>query len=118
MVTPLGTVFSIDEQVVAQGDVSFMEKTVESLVVEFNQAKYEEFLSPGSKSPMVARQYCRAYLEIHTQVSSETFPNMACANRAISGRVTSVACINISHETHEANIIEDQSCHAPPLNIP
>ena len=28
----------------AQGDVTFMEKMVESLVVEFDQAKYEEFL--------------------------------------------------------------------------
>ena len=44
-VTPLGTIFSTDEQVVAQGDVSFMGKTVESLVVEFDQTKYEEFLS-------------------------------------------------------------------------
>ena len=51
MATPLGTTFSTDEQVVAQGDVTFMGKTVESLVVEFNQAKYEEFLSSGSKSP-------------------------------------------------------------------
>jgi len=51
MTTPLGTTFFTDEQVVAQGDVSFMGKTVESLVVEFDQVKYEEFLSSGSKSP-------------------------------------------------------------------
>ena len=51
MATPLGTTFSTDEQVVAQGDVTYMGKTVESLVVEFDQAKYEEFLSSGSKSP-------------------------------------------------------------------
>jgi len=51
----LGTTFSTDEQVVAQGDVTFMEKTVESLVVKFDQAKYEEFLSFGSKSARVAR---------------------------------------------------------------
>jgi len=57
MTTPLGTTFFTDEQVVAQGDVSFMGKTVESLVVEFDQAKYEEFLSSGSKSPRVAQQY-------------------------------------------------------------
>ena len=39
----------------AQGDVTFMGKMVESLVVEFDQAKYEEFLSSGSKGPRVAR---------------------------------------------------------------
>ena len=50
MATPLGTTFSTDEQVMAQGDVNFMGKTVESLVLEFDQAKYEEFLSSGSKS--------------------------------------------------------------------
>jgi len=55
MVTPLGTTFSTDEQVVAQGDVNFMGKTVESLVVKLNQVKYEEFLSSDSKSPRVAR---------------------------------------------------------------
>ena len=44
MATLLGITFSTDEQVVAQGDVTYMRKTVESLVVEFDQAKYEEFL--------------------------------------------------------------------------
>ena len=51
MVTTLGTTFSTNEQVVVQGDVTFMGKTVKSLVVKFDQAKYEEFLSSGSKSP-------------------------------------------------------------------
>jgi len=36
---------------VAQVDVTYIGKTVESLVVEFDHAKYEEFLSSGSKSP-------------------------------------------------------------------
>ena len=57
MVTPLGIVigtFSTDEQVVVQGDVTFMGKTVKLLVVEIDQAKYEKFLSSGSKSPRVA----------------------------------------------------------------
>ena len=66
MATPLGTTFSPDEQVMTQGDVSFIGKTVESLVVEFDQAKYEEFLSSGSKSPRVARQYRRITSEIRS----------------------------------------------------
>jgi len=51
MTTPLETTFSTDEQVVAQGDVACMGKVVDSLIVKFDQAKYEEFLSSGSKSP-------------------------------------------------------------------
>jgi len=51
MATPLGTTFSIDEQVIAQCDVTCIGRMVESLVMKFDQAKYEEFLSSGSKSP-------------------------------------------------------------------
>jgi len=69
MVTLLGITFSNDEQVMVQGDVSFMRKTVESLIVELEQAKCEEFLSSGSKSPKVARQYHRVSAEICSQVS-------------------------------------------------
>jgi len=36
-----------------------MGKMVELLVVKFDQAKYEEFLSSGFKSPRVAQQYHR-----------------------------------------------------------
>ena len=48
MTTPLGTTFSTDEQVVAQGDVTCMGRMVESIVMEFDKEKYEEFLSSGS----------------------------------------------------------------------
>ena len=71
MVIPLETTFSTDEQVVVQGDITFMGKTVESLVMQFDQAKYDVFLSSGSKSPRVVRQYRRVSLEIRSQVSSE-----------------------------------------------
>jgi len=103
---------------VAQCDISFMRKTVESLVMEFDQAKYEEFLSSGSKSPRVARQYRRVSSEIRSQVSSETSPKMACENLVISGHVTRVARVNVSHETREANVVEGQTCHAPPFPKP
>ena len=51
MATLLGTTFVTDEHIVAQDDILRKGKMVESLVVEFDQAKYEEFLSSGSKSP-------------------------------------------------------------------
>ena len=72
MATPLGTTFSTDEQVVAQGDVSFMGKMVESLIVKFDQAKYEKFISSDSKSLRVTRQYRGVSSEVRPQVSSET----------------------------------------------
>ena len=99
----------------AQYDLTFMGKMFESLVLEFDQAKYEEFLSSGSKSPRVARQYCMVSSEIRSQVPLKTSPKIACANNAISGRVARVIRVNVSHETREANVIEGQSCHTPPF---
>ena len=51
MATPLGTVFSTNEKIVAQAEVKFLGSTVKSLVVEFDQEKYKELLSSGSISP-------------------------------------------------------------------
>jgi len=51
METPLGNSFSTDENAVAQADVWLLGKTVESLVIELNLGKFEEFLSEGSASP-------------------------------------------------------------------
>ena len=51
MATSLGITFSTDEQVVAQSDITYMGKMVKTLIVKFDQAKYEEFLSSSSKSP-------------------------------------------------------------------
>ena len=117
MATPLGTTFSTDEQIVSQGDVTFMEKTVESLVVEFDQAKYEEFLSSSSKSPRT-RQYRKVSSEICSQVPSKASPKMACAKGVIAGRIIRKARVNVSHKTREANIVDGQSCHALPLPQP
>ena len=65
MATPLVTVFSTDEKVVAQADLKFIGSTVKSLIVEFDQEKFEEFLSSGSISPKVSSK-------THFQVSLET----------------------------------------------
>jgi len=77
MATPLGTTFSTDEQVVTQGDVTFMGRKVESLVLKFDQAKYEGFLSSGSKSLRVARQYRRISSKVRSQVPSGTSSKIA-----------------------------------------
>ena len=52
MATLLGIVFSTDENMVAQADVNFIGTTV---VAEFDQAKYEEYLSSSSKSLKATR---------------------------------------------------------------
>ena len=73
MATPLGTTFVTDEQIVAQGDILYKGKMVESLVVEFDPAKYEEFLSSGSKNPKT--RVCR-------RVSTGTCPETRVASGA------------------------------------
>ena len=114
MATPLGTTFSTDEQVVAQGDVTFMGRTVESLVIEFDQAKYEEFLFSGSKSPR-ARHYRKVSSEICPQIPSKASPNVASVENIIAGRIIRKARINVFHETREVSVIDDQPAHARPL---
>ena len=114
MATPLGITFSTDEQVMAQGDVTYMGKVVESLVVEFDQAKYKEFLSSGSKSPR-AWQYRKVSSEICSRVPSEASPNMVCAESIMAGCFIRKARINVSHETREVNIVDGQPGHARPL---
>ena len=114
MATPLGTTFSTDEQVVTQGDVTCMERMVESLVVKVDQTKYEEFLSSGSKSPK-ARQYRKASSEIRSRISSEASPNMVCAESIMAGRTTHNARVNVSHETREASVVDGQTGHTRPL---
>ena len=87
MATPLGTTFSTDEQVVAQGDVTYMEKMIESLVVEFDQAKYEEFLSSSSESPK-ARQYRKVSSGTLSRIPSEIPSDVTGAKSTVANRVT------------------------------
>nr|ABB55333.1 hypothetical protein 12.t00052 [Asparagus officinalis] len=69
MATPLGTSFS-NEEVVAQSDVHLNGTTVETLVVEFDQAKYEEVLSSGLLSPKARRDACKSSKEVLTAVET------------------------------------------------
>ena len=109
MATPLGTTFVTDEQVVAQGDVLYKGKTVESLVVEFDQAKYEEFLSSGSKSPK-ARAYRRVSTGICPEIRSE-IPSDAAAVRMswlIAPRVTT-APTSLRRPAWSTSLVSSQS---------
>ena len=77
MATPLGNAFSTDENAVAQDDVRLLGKTVESLIVEFDQGKFEEFLSSGSTSPKAMRQYRKVSSETPSLISSGITPKVA-----------------------------------------
>ena len=133
MTTLLGTIFYTDEKIVAQADVKFLGLTVESLVVEFDQDRFEEFLSSGSKSPKAMRKYRKVSSGTRSQVSSETSPKVTCVNAhnvssAASSKILKASFIahtihvNVSQETHRANVLahgqkdgEDQSHHHSPL---
>jgi len=91
-----------------------MGKVVESLVVEFDQVKYEEFLSSSSKSPRV-RQYRKVSSEIRSEVPSKASMNAVCAENIVAGCITRKARVNVSRETREVNIIDVQPAHARPL---
>ena len=51
MVTLLGASFSIGKNAIAQSDIKLLGRTVESLVVEFKQGMFGEFLSSSSSTP-------------------------------------------------------------------
>ena len=111
MATPLGTTFSIDEQVVAQGDVTYMGKMIESLIFESDQAKYEEFLSSGSKSPR-AWQYRKVSSGTRSPVHSEIPSDTTEKKSAMANHITRNTSVNVSHETCEVSVANIQPAHA------
>ena len=71
MATTVGAAILSDEMVVAQSDKIVGGTDVETLVIEFDQSKYEDFLSLGKSSPTKARKYRRVSYETTTQVASD-----------------------------------------------
>jgi len=133
MATPLGILFSTDENAVAQANVQLLRKTVKSLVIEYDQRKFKELLSLGSANPRIMRQYRKVSSETHSRISSEISLKVArtsahSTNGATSSEVlktscaTHVVCVNVSQETRMTNVSvhdhsdgEDQSRHHSPL---
>ena len=64
MATLLETSFSTDENVVVQADVRLLGRTVEFLIVEFDQEKFGEFLSSGSARPKAMREYRKVSMRL------------------------------------------------------
>ena len=57
MATTVGEIIVSDDVMVAQSDEIAPGTTVESLVIEFDDAKYDEFLCSGGSSSPSARKY-------------------------------------------------------------
>ena len=88
MATPLGISFSTDENAVAQTDVQLLNKMVESLIVEFDQGKIEEFLSSSFASPKVMWHYRKVSSETRSRISSKITPKVACTTTHNASDVT------------------------------
>lgn len=58
------SIFTIEDCLVAQGDIKMIEKVVNTLIIEFDQAAYEESLSSGSRSPSPSRTLRRIKLRV------------------------------------------------------
>jgi len=133
MATPLGNTFSTNENVVAQANVELLKKIVESLVVEFDQEKFEKFLSSGFTNPKTMWQYCKVSYETCCRISSEISPKVARTTAHSVNGVTSNNILKTSHATHAVRVNvsqetrrinasvhyhndgEDQSHHHSPL---
>jgi len=87
---------------------------VESLIVELDQAKYEEFLSSGSKSPR-ARQYRKVSSGTRSQVRSETPTDATDKKSVTADYITRDSRVNVSHETRKVDVVDVQLVHARPL---
>jgi len=130
MATLLGTSFSTDKNVMVQTNVWLLRKTVESPRIEFDQEKFEEFLSSGSVSSKIMRQYHKVSSEIRSRISLEITPEVVHttahnAKDATSEEVlktSSATYVNVSQETCKVRVMvhnlkdgEDQFRRTPPL---
>ena len=77
---------------------------MEYLVVEFNQEKFKEFLSSGSASPKVMRQYYKVSFETHSPISSEITPKVAHTTAHNTCSIISEEALKTSSATRAARV--------------
>jgi len=77
MATPLGTFFFANEKIVSQWDDKTLQSTAETLVIQFDQEKFEQFLSEGSLSPINVRK--------HKKISVAKSPLAVDQKKALDG---------------------------------
>jgi len=79
--------------------------------MEFDQAKYEEFLSSGFKSPK-ARQYRKISSGTRSQVRSEIPLDATDKKSVMANHITLNTRVNVSHETRKVGVADIQPIHA------
>ena len=63
MVTLLGTIFSTNEKIVSQCNNQTLKSTAVVVIIEFDQEKFEQHLSQGSKSPLSVHKHRKDFLK-------------------------------------------------------
>ena len=111
MTTLLGTFFFTDENAVVQVDAWLLEKTVESLIIEFDQEKFEEFLSSGSTNSKAMRQYRKVSSETRSRISLEITSEVVCTTAHNAKGVTSEEVLKISRAAHAPQVNVSQETH-------
>ena len=81
--------------------------------MEFDQVKYEEFLSFGSKSPK-AWDYRKVSSGICSRVRSEILSDATGEKDVVANRIVRNARINVSQETRVVNVPDVQHVHPLP----
>jgi len=85
-----------------QADLMLLGSTVELLVVEFEQEKFEKLLSLGSISPKSMRQYHKVSLETRSQVFLETSQRKA---RMLFDKAIGLTSFEAPLASREANMV-------------
>nr|ABD63191.1 hypothetical protein 20.t00043 [Asparagus officinalis] len=97
MATIVGETVSSTEMVVGQFDEVVVETTVESLIIEFDQAKYKEYLSTSSSNGNASRKCHRVVRVTRPQVAEASMPEDS--TRAMAGGSISPKLVNAKQNT-------------------
>ena len=110
MAAPLGINFSTDEKVVTQANVKLIGSTVESLIVEFDQQKFEQLLSSGSVSPKSMQKFRKVSNETRSPTSPKVSQEKTSskANRTSSDKAHGSSSPEVHRTSLEGNTTCDQ----------
>ena len=109
MATTVGEVIFSEEMIVAQSDTIAPGTTVESLVIEFDQTKYEEFVSSGDNSEVSARKFRR----ISCSSPNRTTNAANTGRRAVCWMVKQSAQTPTASQTQTPSTVDFTSAGAP-----
>ena len=85
-----------------QADVQLLGKTEESFFIEFDQGKFEEFLSSGSDQSQGNAAIPQVSSETRSRISSKITPKVARTTAHSASGTTSEEVLKTSHAAHAA----------------